>query len=57
MEDRMIGVPLRQLIGLEMGILVTPGHDKVAATLAAIRGGYVTHLATGLTVAEALLAV
>jgi len=56
MEARMIGVPLPQLTGLDMGILVTPGHDKVAATHAAIRGGYVTHLVTGLTVAEALLA-
>lgn len=56
MEDRMIGIPLERLVGLPMGILVTPGHDKVAATLAAIRGGYVTHLVTGLTVAEALLA-
>ncbi|MEZ5753769.1 MAG: sugar-binding transcriptional regulator [Paracoccaceae bacterium] len=56
MEDRMIGVPLPRLVGLEMGILITPGMDKVAATRAAIRGGYVTHLVTGTTVAEALLA-
>lgn len=55
MEERMIGIPLDRLVGLDMGILVTPGHDKVAATLAAIRGGYVTHLATGATVARALL--
>ena len=56
MEDRMIGIPLERLVGLPMGILVTPGHDKLAATMAAIRGGYVTHLVTGTTVAEALLA-
>ncbi|MGL6208261.1 MAG: sugar-binding transcriptional regulator [Paracoccaceae bacterium] len=56
MESRMIGLPLDQLTARQMGILVTPGHDKIAASLAAIRGGYVTHLATGLTVAEALLA-
>lgn len=56
MEDRMIGLPLPRLVGLEMGILVTPGLDKVTATLAAIRGGYVTHVVTGTTVAEALLA-
>ncbi len=55
MEDRMIGVPLSQLVGLEMGLLITPGHDKIAATKAAIAGGYVTHLVTGLTVAEALV--
>lgn len=55
MEARMIGIPLDHLVGLEMGILVTPGLDKVAATQAAIRGGYVTHLVTGTSVAEALL--
>jgi deoxyribonucleoside regulator len=56
MEDRMIGIPLPRLVGLDMGILVTPGLDKVEATRAAIRGGYVTHLVTATTVAEALLA-
>lgn len=56
MEERMIGIPLPRLVGLEMGILVTPGLDKLEATRAAIRGGYVTHLVTGTGVAEALLA-
>lgn len=56
MEARMIGIPLERLTGLETGILVTPGHDKLEASMAAIRGGYVTHLVTGTTVAEALLA-
>ncbi|MBW7920662.1 MAG: sugar-binding transcriptional regulator [Rubellimicrobium sp.] len=56
MEERMIGIPLPRLVGLETGILVTPGLDKVEATRAAIRGGYVTHLVTGTSVAEALLA-
>lgn len=56
MEDRMIGVPLARLVGLDMGILIVPGLDKLAAMRAAIRGGYVTHLVTGTTVAEALLA-
>ncbi len=56
MEPRMIGIPLSHLVGLEMGILVTPGLDKVEPTRAAIRGGYVTHLVTSLGVAEALLA-
>jgi deoxyribonucleoside regulator len=54
MEARMIGVPLRHLVGLDMGILVAPGLDKLAATRAAIAGGYVTHLVTGTSVAEAL---
>jgi DNA-binding transcriptional regulator LsrR (DeoR family) len=56
MEERMIGVPLHRLVGLEVGIMVTPGHDKVLPSLAAIRGGYVTHLVTGASVAEAMLA-
>ncbi len=56
MEERMIGIPLPRLVGLDMGILVTPGLDKLEATRAAIRGGYVTHLVTGMSVAEALLA-
>jgi DNA-binding transcriptional regulator LsrR (DeoR family) len=56
MEDRMIGIPLDRLVGLEMGILITPGLDKLAATRAAIDGGYVTHLVCGTGVAEALLA-
>jgi DNA-binding transcriptional regulator LsrR (DeoR family) len=55
MDERMIGIPLDRLVGLEMGILVTPGHDKVPPSLAAIRGGYVTHLVTGASVAEAML--
>ncbi|MFC2970198.1 sugar-binding transcriptional regulator [Acidimangrovimonas pyrenivorans] len=56
LEPRMIGIPLERLVGLEMGILVTPGLDKVEASLAAIRGGYVSHMVTSLGVAEALLA-
>lgn len=56
LEPRMIGIDLERLTGLPMGMLVTPGLDKVAATRAAIKGGYVSHLATALSVAEALLA-
>ncbi len=56
LDERMIGADLDGLIGLEAGILVTPGHDKVQATRACIAGGYATHLVTSLTVAEALLA-
>lgn len=57
LDKRMIGIPLEHLVGLEMGILVTPGTDKTVASLAAIRGGYVTHMVTCLTVAEELLAM
>jgi deoxyribonucleoside regulator len=56
LDGRMIGIPLDRLVGLDMGILVTPGVDKIEASLAAIRGGYVTHMVTSLGVAEALLA-
>ncbi len=56
LEERMIGIPLEKLVGLDQGILVTPGADKIEPTLAAIRGGYVTHLVTSLGVADKLLA-
>lgn len=56
LDERMIGTDLSGLTGLEAGILITPGLDKVEATRACIAGGYPTHLATSLTVAEALLA-
>jgi len=56
LDDRMIGIPLENLVGLDMGILVTPGADKTEASLAAIRGGYVSHFVTCLSVAEQLLA-
>ncbi len=56
LDERMIGIALDALVAPSMGVLVTPGHDKIEATRAAIAGGYVTHLVTGLTVAEALLA-
>ena len=55
-DERVIGVTPDHLTGLDMGICVTPGLDKVAATRAAIAGGYVTHLVTALSVAEALMA-
>ncbi len=56
LDQRMIGAELSGLIGLQAGILVTPGLDKVEATRACIAGGYPTHFVTSLTVAEALLA-
>jgi len=56
LDERMIGVELRELVGLQAGILITPGHDKVIATRACIAGGYATHLVTSLSVAQALLA-
>ncbi len=55
LDERMIGIPLEKLVGLDQGILVTPGTDKVEATLVAIRGGYVSHMVTSLGVAQELL--
>jgi len=56
LDDRMIGVTLDKLQGLDMGLLVSDGTDKVVPMLAAIAGGYVTHLVTSATTAKAMLA-
>jgi DNA-binding transcriptional regulator LsrR (DeoR family) len=42
----MIGITLDQMKGKEMGLLVGSGQTRVEPILAAIRGGYATHLAT-----------
>ncbi|HAE29291.1 MAG TPA: hypothetical protein DCG58_19185 [Hyphomonas adhaerens] len=39
----------------EMGMLVSAGRDRVPAVRAAIKGGYVTHLATCSASAQMLL--
>jgi len=54
-EDRMIGVTLAQMAAKPAGILVAAGADRVAATRAALRGGYATHLATSSDIAAQLL--
>ena len=56
LDDRMIGVTLDKLQGLEIGLLVSDGADKVVPMLAAIAGGYVTHLVTSAETARAMLA-
>jgi len=55
LDDRMIGVELDKLLGLDMGLLVSAGADKVKPMLAAIAGGYVTHIVTNYATASALL--
>ncbi|MEL7525646.1 MAG: sugar-binding transcriptional regulator [Pseudomonadota bacterium] len=45
-EDRMIAVTLEQMRNKDMGLLVGSGPDRAAPMLAAIRGGYATHVAT-----------
>ena len=54
-EDRMIGVTLDQMRGKEMALLVSSGADRTEPMLAAIRGGFATHLATCTLTAQALL--
>ncbi|MEP3274923.1 MAG: sugar-binding transcriptional regulator [Stappiaceae bacterium] len=56
LNDRMIGVDLETMTGLDVGLLVSVGTDKVAPMLAAIRGGYVTHVVTSRETAEQMLA-
>jgi len=46
LDERMIGITLDKLLELDMGLLVSEGDDKVKPMLAAITGGYVTHLVT-----------
>lgn len=55
LDDRMIGVELDKLLGLDMGLLVSVGADKVKPMLAAIAGGYVTHVVTNYATATELL--
>ncbi|PVB61684.1 sugar-binding transcriptional regulator [Labrenzia sp. 011] len=45
-ENRMIAVTLDQMKNKDMGLLVGSGPERAAPMLAAIRGGYATHVAT-----------
>lgn len=56
LNNRIMGVELENLKGLDLGLLVSIGKEKVKPMLAAIRGGYVTHLVTSLSTAEIMLA-
>ena len=56
LDARMIGIELSRMVRPELGLMATPGEDKIAPSRAAMRGGYVTHLVTSSAVAEALLA-
>ena len=55
MEDRMIGVTLENMRNKDMALLVAAGRGRAAPARAAILGGYVTHLATSMSIAEQLL--
>lgn len=55
LDERMMGIELTDLTGKEMGLLVSMGEDKVLPMVAAIRGGYVTHLVTSHDAAKRML--
>lgn len=55
LRERMMAIELDQLQGLEMGLLVSCGLERVTPMRSAIRGGYVTHLVTSVSTAEALI--
>lgn len=54
-EERMIGVSLEQMRNKKMALLVAAGPGRAGPAQAAIKGGFVTHLATSARVAEELL--
>lgn len=55
LDKRMIGVELDKLLDLDMGLLVSEGVDKVRPMLAAIKGGFVTHLVTSTSTAKSMI--
>jgi DNA-binding transcriptional regulator LsrR (DeoR family) len=55
LDGRMMGVELERLRHPRTGLLVCPSLDRVPASLAAVTGGYATHIVTHLSSAEALL--
>ena len=54
-DSRMIGVTLEDMRNKAIGLLVASGRNRAAPALAAIRGGYVTHLSTCTRTARQLL--
>ncbi len=54
-EKRMLAVPLEQMKNKSVGLMVGSGPERVKPMLAAIRGGFVTHLSTCTDTAMRLL--
>ncbi|WP_281984800.1 sugar-binding transcriptional regulator [Thalassorhabdomicrobium marinisediminis] len=54
-DDRIMGTTVAEMRGKDLGLLATSGADKTAATRAAIRGGFTTHLVTCCDIARGLL--
>lgn len=57
LDERMIGLVPDGIRGLGFGILVSCGSEKVAGMLAALRGGYATHVFTDVATASGILAL
>lgn len=55
LDERIIGVTPDALRGLDMGLLVSYGRDKVAPMQAVLTGGYATHVVTDRDTAAALV--
>lgn len=55
-HDRLIAASIEQLLSARKKLLVVCGSDRLDATLAAIKGGFVTHLCVDQGLANALLA-
>ncbi|MCB0180620.1 MAG: transcriptional regulator, partial [Anaerolineae bacterium] len=55
LDDRMMGIELEELRHRDMGILVSVGEERVPAAVAAIRGGYATHVVTNQSCASAMM--
>lgn len=56
LEKRTIGLKLRELLSVPMRVAVATASGKALIALAALRGGYVTHLVTSENVAKQILA-
>jgi len=55
LSRRIMGVSLADLRGLDVGLVIASGAERVDAMRASIRGGYATHAVTCSLTAEALL--
>ncbi|MCY0147457.1 sugar-binding transcriptional regulator [Hoeflea sp. G2-23] len=55
LDERMMGVELEKLRHRDAGILVSVSEDRAAAAVAALRGGYATHVVTNQRSASAMM--
>ncbi|AKI00741.1 transcriptional regulator with sigma factor-related N-terminal domain [Hoeflea sp. IMCC20628] len=55
LDDRMMGVELEKLRDRDAGILVSISEDRAGPTVAALKGGYATHVVTDQRSANAMM--